>query len=59
MKTTWEERADLKQALKHDPTTPALWREASRFPLEADEACEEVLAGHATCAPDSWVAATT
>jgi hypothetical protein len=55
MKATAEESADLKMALKHDPISPALRAEALRFPLETDEAMEEVLSGRDTCAPGSWV----
>jgi hypothetical protein len=56
VKPTWQESADLKQALKHDPETPELAAEAQAFPLEADEAVIEVEQGLATCSPGSWVA---
>lgn len=54
MKPTWQESADLKMALKLNPVTPVLRAEAEAFPLEADEAQQEVLAG-ADCASESWV----
>jgi hypothetical protein len=56
MKTTAEESADLKMALKHDPRTQALDTEAETFPLEADEAVQEVEDGRDDCHPKSWVA---
>lgn len=52
---TAEQSADLKMALKHDPVTDELREKAACFPIEADEAVSEVLAGHDTCLAASWV----
>jgi hypothetical protein len=56
MKATAGESAELKMALKHDPETPQLAAEADKFPLEADEAIQDVEGGYDTAAPGSWVA---
>lgn len=56
MKNTAGQSADLKMALKHDPCTPTLVVEAEAFPLEADEAVQEVKEGRDYCHPESWVA---
>ena len=56
MKSTQEESAALKQALKKQDNTPALDLEATNFPLEAEESIWEVEQGLDTCTPSSWVA---
>jgi hypothetical protein len=56
VKDTWQESADLKQALKHDPETPELAAEAAAFPIEAEEALSEVTRRLDTATPGSWVA---
>lgn len=48
------ESAELKQALKHDPCTPALELLARENPCEADEAYYEVREGRDTAHPESW-----
>lgn len=56
MKPTADESAELKMALKHDPCSDALRAEAAAFPLEADEALQEVQRGLDIADPGSWVA---
>lgn len=56
MKDTAEQSAELKLALKHDPSSPALRAEARAHPLELDEACVEVERGLDDAHPASVVA---
>ena len=56
MKASAAESAELKMALKHEPASPALQREAVLFPLEAEEAIADVRAGLDLATPGSWVA---
>jgi hypothetical protein len=55
MKSTDAQSADLKRRLRTIPVTPALRAEAERFPVETDEAIEEVERGLIAALPGSYV----
>lgn len=56
MKPTPDASARLKNQLKHEPATLELRQEAHLYPVEADEAFQEVETGLDGCRPDSVVA---
>lgn len=56
MKNTAEESANLKRRLRTLPLTPALEREANKFPSEASEAVDETERGLISAGEGSYVA---